>query len=385
MGSKGPLPLVNNYQGDINLSKKRINILYIIGSLNSGGAERQLVELAKALDKSRFRVYIVIYHDIIHYKEILDVEGVTVKVMEKKFKYDPTFPFKLAGYCKEKKIDIIHAYSESAGFWSRLAGKLAGIKTIMHIQNTHYSPGWFRLEKNMGWMDAKIIANSVAGKEEYKENIYGRDIRVIQNGLNFDLVPKEPGNLKESNDPENLKIICVGRISKQKNQLCLIRALNRIKNNLSGVSVDIWGRIMDQKIFDELMQFIKESKLEDVVYYKKTTPKIIEKIASADLMVLTSLWEGFPNVVMESLACETPVIASSVADMEYLVKHGENGFLFPKNDDNTLAIKLLEFYNLSPQNRRKMGKAGREHILKNYTIEIMARETEKVYDEILSA
>ncbi len=282
--------------------KDKTNILYIIGSLNSGGAERQLTELAKALDKNRFNVHIVIYHDIIHYKEILDEENITVKVMEKKIKYDPSFPFKLASYCKEKKIDIIHAYSESAGFWSRLAGKIAGIKTITHIQNTNYSSGWFRLEKYMGWMDSMIIANSFAGEDEYLENIPKRKIKVIQNGLNLKLIPDKSGI---SIDPEKNKIISVGRISRQKNYMCLLKAVNRIKDKVENLEVNIWGRIMHPVEFEEITKYINNNELDKIVKYRGESPDIIKEMASSQLMVLTSLWEGFPNVVMESLACGT--------------------------------------------------------------------------------
>lgn len=357
----------------------KINILYIIGSLNSGGAERQLTELVKALDKKRFNVYIVIYHDIIYYKEILDEMGVTVKVLEKKWKYDPAFPFKLASYCKEKQIDIIHAYSESAGFWSRLAGKIAGIKTITHIQNTNYSSGWFRLEKYMGWMDATLIANSFAGEEEYRENIPNRKIRVIQNGLNFKLIP-DRSEIKI--DSSKNKIIAVGRISKQKNYICLLKAINRVKEKIENLEVNIWGRIMHQDIFEEMTNYISENNLTEIVKYRGDSPDIIKEMASSQLMVLSSLWEGFPNVVMEALACGTPVIASNIADLRFLVKHGEYGFLFPKDDYKTLSIRLLEFFSSEPEMRERMSERGRQHILKNFSIEKMADETAKVYEEL---
>jgi len=363
-----------------DMSKKPVNILYIIASLGSGGAERQVVELARALDKSRFHPYLVIYHNIIHFREVFDAPGVTLRVIEKKFKYDPTFPFKLALYAKKNKIDIIHAYSESAGFWGRLAGKIAGIKSITHIQNTNYSPSWFRIEKTMGWMDELIIANSYAGRDEYLQNIPGRKIEVIQNGLNFDLIP---GEKEISQDTDYKKIISVGRISRQKNYICLLRALKIVKSKIKDIRVDIWGRIMNRDIFDEMMIYIKENNLEDTVEYRGNSPRVVNEIAGSDLLVLSSLWEGFPNVVMESLACGTPVIASDVADVKYLVKQGDNGFVFPSDDHKSLANRIIEYFSLDPQKQIEMGKAGRELVKNNYTIKKMAEKTGRVYEEIM--
>ncbi len=77
------------------------------------------------------------------------------------------------------------------------------------------------------------------------------------------------------------------------------------------------------------------------------------------------------------------MIASNVADLKYLVKHGEFGFLFPKNDDKALAIRILEFFSSEKEIRERMGEGGRQHILKKYTIEIMAEKTEKVYEELV--
>lgn len=364
-----------------NKHKKPMNILYIIASLSSGGAERQVVELARALDKSRFRPFILIYHNIIQFKEILDAPGITLKVIEKKFKFDPLFPFKLASFAKKNDIDIIHAYSESAGFWGRLAGKIAGIKSITHIQNTNYSPAWFRLEKAMGWMDKMIIANSYAGRDEYLQNMGERKIEVIQNGLNFDLIPEEK---KTPHNTDSRKIISVGRISRQKNYMCLLKALNIVKNEMEikDIRADIWGRIMSRDVFDEMMDYIRENDLGDMVKYRGNSPGVINEIAESDLLVLSSRWEGFPNVIMESLACGTPVIASDVADVKHLVKHGENGFVFPSDDHEVLAERIREFFLLDHEELVEMGKSGREHIKKNYTIEIMAEKTGQIYEEI---
>jgi glycosyltransferase involved in cell wall biosynthesis len=358
---------------------KKINILYLIASLDSGGAERQVIELARSLDKSRFNVFIVIYHNRIHFKEILDAPGITLTVLEKKFKYDPRFPFRLAGHCRKNHIDIIHSYSESAGFWGRLAGKIAGIPSITHIQNTNYSQSFFRGEKLMGWMDRVIIANSYAGRDEYKKNT-GRVLPVIQNGLNFELIPK---NLKKPEDEKKFRIISAGRVSRQKNYLCLLKAVCELKDKIPGLRVEIWGRVMHKDKMEEMQAYILENKLEDTVFYMGTSDRIIDEIASSDLMVMTSLWEGFPNVVMESLACKTPVISSNVADLPYLVKEGDTGFLFPSDDFEALAGKILLFYKMTTEERKTMGEKGRSLVEGNYTTEIMAYKTGGIYMQML--
>lgn len=361
-------------------SREKINILFLIASLNSGGAERQLVEFTRALAGESFHPHILIYHNRVHFREIMEEPGITLTVMEKKFKYDPLFPLRIARYAQEKGIHLIHSYTESAGFWGRPAGKLTGIGSITHLQTSCYSPGWFRLERAMGWMDKLLIANSHAARDEYLAHFPERDVRVVHNGLNFNLIPDTSGREKSG---EGRKIIAVGRISPQKNYPCLLRAIHRVKNELPGIQVDIWGRVLHQGSFREVNDLIEKLNLGDVVKYRGTSDRVIEEIADADLMILSSSIEGFPNVILESLACRVPVIASDVGDIKYAVKPDETGFLFPSGNDGALADTIKRFFTLPFEERKMMGKSGCSLVRNDFSTERLVENTVKIYREIL--
>ena len=146
---------------------KKINIMYFIGSLASGGAERQLVELAKNVNKTKYNVFIVIYHDKIHYKYILGIEGVEVVCIEKKYTLSLLFLWRLVRFIRMNRIDIIHSYMTNTNVWARLAGKLSCCKIIIpSIRTTNLSSKWYLIERLLAKWTIRVITNSEAAKKE---------------------------------------------------------------------------------------------------------------------------------------------------------------------------------------------------------------------------
>jgi glycosyltransferase involved in cell wall biosynthesis len=84
--------------------------------------------------------------------------------------------------------------------------------------------------------------------------------------------------------------------------------------------------------------------------------------SAADLVVLPSLWEGFPNVVIEAMACGTPVIVSNISDNARIVEHGVTGYLFANDDADDLVNALEAFRSMGPDQRRAMGRQAAAHI-----------------------
>lgn len=361
------------------MRENKINLLYLIASLDSGGAERQLAELVKNIDKNTVNPHVVLYRNRLHFDDLLTDEKIHLKIIEKKTKFDPSFPFKLAHYIRQNHIDLIHSYTESAGVWGRITGRLTGIKNITHLQSSNYNKSFYHREKLTGWMDTLMIANSHKSKDQYHSHIPKRKIVVIHNGLNFNLIPQTPASLNN----EGFIITVAGRISPQKNYPCLLKAVYLIKDEIPKLQVNIWGRILHKKSYEEMTELIKSYKLTSIVHYKGVSKTIIDEISSSHLLTLSSSTEGFPNVVMEALACGVPVIASQAGDMEYLINNGQNGFLFPSNNAEALAEAVMKYYRLKPHERLQMGLKGREHIKKNYSIEKMTNKTLDVYKSLL--
>jgi glycosyltransferase involved in cell wall biosynthesis len=105
---------------------------------------------------------------------------------------------------------------------------------------------------------------------------------------------------------------------------------------------------------------------------------------ACDVTVLPSLFEGTPNVVLESMACGVPVIATNVSDNASIVKDGHTGYLVPIGNEAVLADRLGEVLTQRDL-RRAMGRAAREWVEVEFSSEALARRTGAVYTELLSS
>ena len=109
---------------------------------------------------------------------------------------------------------------------------------------------------------------------------------------------------------------------------------------------------------------------------------IPEILSAIDLLVSPSLWEGFPNVILEAMAAGKPVVATSVGGTPELVVDGTTGILVPPSDPDALSKaigKLLE----NPELRKIMGIAGKERVTENFSIQNMVNNTQQLYQELL--
>ncbi len=370
-----------------------VRIMYLIGSLSSGGAERQLVELAKNIDKERYEAFIVIYHNNVHYEYILDAEGVDVICIEKKHKISLSFLWRLVKFIRRNDSDIIHSYTFSTNVWGRLAGRLSGCRIIIpSVRATNRSSKLYFLERLLKRWTSCVIFNSHTAKQEYLENVNIPNKEyavVIQNGIDLGSVAdclstsakKSRSDYGNGIQEDDFIIVCVARIAWIKNQLCLLKAIQSI--GIENLKVLFVGGIQDKECYHELQNYIEKHQLNKSIYFLGKQQDVFSIMNVADVLLLTSLRESFPNVIMEAMSLNLPVISSDVGDVRYLVKNGVNGFLFPSNDHQRLSQLILKIYSLDADTRKEMGKAGREIIEANYTIEKMVKKTEAVYETFL--
>jgi len=107
-----------------------------------------------------------------------------------------------------------------------------------------------------------------------------------------------------------------------------------------------------------------------------------ELLTASDVFILTSRREGLPKAVMEAMAVGLPIVATDVRGNRDLVKSGENGYLVPLDDVEQTAIAIERLIN-SENLRRSMGEKSKE-LVKQYDLQCILKEMEKIYDNILN-
>lgn len=352
---------------------KKQKIILFIDSLAGGGAQRQIVTLANHLDSSKYELVLLVYHPIWHYRDNVNVENVRLELVEKKSKFDFLFLFRLIKFIKSEKPDIILSYLNTANMWARVAGKLAGVKTIITSErNIDIVHSRLRviIEKLLHRFSRYVIVNASATKDLLikKVGVPESKIKVIYNGVDLDqFEPVKPDQIEDFKrkvdiQPEELVLTLPGRLIPQKNHLCLLKSIEH--NNLSERNIKILfvGEEIDINLAESYKNYVIEHGLDHIVKFLGKRNDMNVVYAASDAILLPSLWEGFPNVILESLLLSTPVIASEIADNAQLVIDEYTGFLFESNNDKELSNCILKFIDMSSDEKAKMGLNGFTHI-----------------------
>jgi len=280
----------------------------------------------------------------------------------------------------------------NTNIWGRLAGKMSSCKIIISSIRTINLPRiYYYIERVLSKWTSVVITNSYAARDEYLNyvNVPSTDfVKVISNGIDLDIFEKRklasPMEIRSQYniELEDFVILQLAGISRTKNQLCLLKALRQLENKK--IKVLLVGRTIEARYYDNLISYINRNHLENIVFFLGEQQDVFSMLSMADVFVLTSLREGFPNAIMEAMAMGLPIISSDVGDINYLVKNGQNGYLFPKNDHVKLAELLNLFTKINQPQKYQMSKNSKQ-IIKKYSIKQAVKKTEDVYEQCLSS
>lgn len=155
---------------------------------------------------------------------------------------------------------------------------------------------------------------------------------------------------------ENKKVISVGRLTEQKGYDFLIEAWAIIKNKKSDWTLEIYG---EGDLYNELFQQIKDSQLENHVFLKGQTNQVQEKILESSIFALSSRYEGFPMVLLESMACGVPVVSFDCeTGPAEIIEHNDCGILVENRNVLKLAGALLTMMD-DKDLRKKRGEIAK--------------------------
>jgi glycosyltransferase involved in cell wall biosynthesis len=177
--------------------------------------------------------------------------------------------------------------------------------------------------------------------------------------------------------PEEFVWLAIGRLLPQKDYPTMLQALQPLART---ARLFIAGR---GPLLDQMKQLAEQLGLDSRVSFLGVRDDIAALLAAADGFVLSSAWEGMPNVVMEALAAARPVVATSVGGVPELVQPDVSGYLVPPRNPGALSQAMNRLMALPPEQRREMGLAGHRHVAANYALETMAQRWMTLYRELL--
>lgn len=332
-------------------------IALVASNLEYGGAQRQIVDLANALDTEGVQVYVISLSDCVPLGQRL-LDKRRLLIVKKQARFDIFVVFRLARLISRLKIQVAHGFLFDAEIATRLAGRIAKVPIVIGSErNSDYhismlKKAVYRLTRNMR---QACIANSWAGAKFNAQQL-GYDLshyKVVYNGVDvsrFKIQGKDLCKHRLGLDPGRSYIGMVGSFKRQKNHLQFIRCAARLAEEFPNHDFLIAGDILEngrrhsREIREEVEREIDRLRLNERVKLLGNIDRIEEFYPACLVTVLPSFHEGLPNVVLESFACGVPVVVSDVSDNRLIVQHGSGGCVFPVNDDSQLITgvrKLL--------------------------------------------
>jgi glycosyltransferase involved in cell wall biosynthesis len=250
---------------------------------------------------------------------------------------------------------VLGTWAYPDGFAVILLGRIFNLPVVIKVHGTDVHSVETRCKRNLtGWVLRRAdrivsVSDSLANIMQQEFNVSRENIVKIQNGIDkekFYPVAKEQALLSLGIPVADAKnIIFIGNLKSEKRPFDLLKAFNGvIKDQSQKVCLHFIG---DGPLRTSLLQQIEADRLDDVVIVHGAInhEDIPVWLNAADLLVLPSINEGMPNVVLEALSCHTPVVASNVGGIPEIVDEGLTGYLFEPKNVKQLKEKIIKALN----------------------------------------
>lgn len=335
-----------------------MKILCVIDSLGTGGAQRQLVELAKGFKEKGHEVSFLTYHNINFFKPELDKHSIPVKTIEES-NYVKRL-FKIRKVIRKHQPDAVLSFLEAANFMATLAG-FPSRKWKLVVGERSANPAILSNRKLRFYRKAHFFANYIVGNSHKNIELVKKIIpsinkdklKVIYNSVEI----PEQHNFSMS-ESESTSIVIAASYRTVKNLNGLIQALHLLPSEYKAkLKINWYGNIsMDNAYYRTQQEKINQLGLKEVLILNDKTNQINKKYANADFVGLFSHFEGFPNTICEAMAMGKPVIVSKVSDVPLFIKEDVNGFLCDSQNPKTIKEAIIKAIESTAEQREKMGE-----------------------------
>ncbi len=363
-----------------------IKIIYFLNSTTRGGVEEHVLRLMGGLDKERFEPVVVCPGALLDLMGE-DIEALKIRAHAVNLRrwWHIGEIKKFLAVLKEEKPTIVHSHLFRATMFAAPLSKCAGVPKV--IETAHIREAWRKGIKKAYCIDRffyrfvdKIIAVSKAVKGYLvdEKGVPAQKIEVIYNGVDVEKFSSRDTVHSPQSGNRKFTIGVIGRLEPQKGHRYFLEAVTMLGDKGKDIDFRIIG---DGILRHELERMARDFGIDDRVRFLGYQKDMREVIATFDLVVLPSLYEGLPLVILEAGAMGKPVIATDVDGSGEAVIDGETGILVGPGDSDALK-EAMERCLTEKEALVRFGKAGREHVARSFTSALQIDNTEKLYDAL---
>jgi len=360
--------------------------MLMVRELGPGGTERQLTELARSLDRSRFQVHVGCFHDGVRANE-LRAGGISIlRLPVTSFMNASvvTGAWRLGRYLRRHKIRLVHTFDYPLNCFGIPVARAFRIPVVLSSQrfHRHLTPSpYLRLLRVTDRIANGIVVNSESVRTEMVENehVPASRVHLCYNGIDTARFHPDPRVRMPAFQNASLVVGVVCLLRPEKGLQTLLRAFAQFSDLEPGVRLVIVGSGPEQSGLDSLA---RELGIREDCVFQPTVADVAPWLRSIDIFVLPSLSEALSNSLMEAMACGCACIASSVGGNPELVRHGETGLLFKAGNVQELLEKLRLLAG-EPALRKRLSDAAARAIRERFSLDASAARMGEIYNSYL--
>ena len=347
---------------EIRQKSRPIKVANIIEEGKFGGPQMRMVMVSKAIQDQIDTTIIMPYQNSEKFREQCDINGVKYHLMSisritKEWREALRYVFfsvfeivNIYRFLKRGGFDLIHVSGGSWQFKGVLAGKLAGVKILWHMNDTQIPFLLKRLALLLAPLADGFIFASNRSKEYYNELLAGKgkaftipapvDTTLFNPNL---VVSNLTGELYSKLHNKTI-VITVANINPIKGLDCFLRTAAEANKVSSEVYFIVIGEVYERQagLFKELTLLAKELSVENVAFLGGRSD-VKELLKMSDIYLCTSLAESSPISVWEAMAMGKPIVSTNVGDIPIYVTEGVNGYVVDVNDHAALSERILRY------------------------------------------
>jgi glycosyltransferase involved in cell wall biosynthesis len=322
-----------------------MKVMYVISGLGLGGAERQVVMLAREMARRGHAVRICTLNEQTARADELQGSTVELRVDQKRRKLDWALVRRLRRQIAEWRPDVVHGFLYDGNLYARLAGAGLGVPVLSSERNHDYRLSRLqRLALRLtAPLSAGVVANTHAGAA-FAERLHGMPperVHTVWNGIELgELDARLAAGARPAAAvwPDARRVCVVGSLKPQKDPLLALRVARCLLDADPSWRFLFVGDELGDRAFGYKAEVLAEWRrlgLEAAVAFLGHRRDVPQLMASSDVVLVTSVHEGFPNVVLEAMACGTPVASTAYSDVRRILPMPWQ--VAPERDAQTLA------------------------------------------------
>lgn len=350
------------------IKKNQFNVLQLITGLGVGGAERVVIELASGMQKNGHNVHVVSLNNddslSKQYKKFL-FDHKKLNTKKNIVSFIKSF-FILRKYIKDKKIEVVHAHMFHSLFIATFI-KIT-LPQVRLVFTSHTSSGFGFIRSSFIFLFKQLRSYDVVFGENQHVGLNAKKTIIVKNSVKVEpLTPKD-------NTYKGMTFLFLGRFEKPKNPVQLIDIFSKIKNKDARLLL-----AGDGSLKNEVTQQVKLKGLEERVTFLGVVNNVQALLAKVDCLILPSLWEGLPMVLLEAGANGLPVISTPVGSVPELLTN-KCGYL----SDLDSFSEALDYLCNNEEEAISYGKNLHNKIKLEYSLDAMVNKHQQLYESLIN-